>query len=534
MLILTMIKTNKNLQKKLSASFLLTLSSCGLFLAANYSQIHADSITQPDATTTSVKSSAVSNMTQNKEASADESKSLSSISSSSAQRQVNSPDTTTTTNSNSATSSSSNNNEDQDKSLTSQEEIASLNHMGEKANVSSLLRSTPVTDVWTIGDSSRPTVMAVDVSSYQSGLTQENFNKLASLGVKTIIVKATEGTGYTNPFAVQQIKRAHNAGMNVSLYQYATYSKTDEAKAEANYLLNWLKQNKINPNILIMSDIESAEVTVSSVGQNMQTFQNTLSNAGYSNQGFYTSQAYKYRQQLTAIDGAKKGWIAQYPYTPAANRLWNSDSGAWQFSPTTTLPGYNGYLDVSYDYTGLFSGAAGKDPFGKTENKSVSPAAPTPSTKPSKPTNVTSPYTLKKSHNRTYAYKNGKKVTGWVTIGQRKYYFRNGDGVMLRNWQTINGRTYFFRNNDGVMLRSWQKMGTKTYYFYKDGKMLRNWQTINGKTYYFYKDGKMLRNWQNINGKRYYFYKDGKLLRDYQIINGKSYQLDKTTGALIK
>ncbi|MDN7145641.1 GH25 family lysozyme [Liquorilactobacillus mali] len=383
------------------------------------------------------------------------------------------------------------------------------------------------TDTWYIGDSSRPTVMAVDVASYQSGMTQANYTKLAALGVKTIIVKATQGTSYTNPYALKQMQYAANAGMNVALYQYATYSSTTEAKAQADYLVSWLEDNDVNTNILIFSDVEASSATVPTVGTNVSTFQSTLSSAGYTNQGFYASSGYTYLSKLIAVDGESKGWIAQYPYHPSSSSLLNSSYGAWQFSSTAMLSGYTGYLDVSYDYTGLLSEGAGADPFGTTSTASSSPSSTTSSspssTTSSSSSSTTSSYTLKTISGKTYAYKNNKKVTGWVTIGTKTYYFRTNDGVMLHSWQIINDKTYYFRTSDGVMLRSWQTINGKTYYFYSDGKMLRSWQTINGKTYYFYTDGKMLRSWQTINGKTYYFYTDGKMLRSWQTINGKTY-----------
>lgn len=53
---------------------------------------------------------------------------------------------------------------------------------------------------------------AVDIASYQSWMTQADFNSLKTSGVKSIVVKLTEGTNYTNPYAANQIKMAQNAG----------------------------------------------------------------------------------------------------------------------------------------------------------------------------------------------------------------------------------------------------------------------------------------------------------------------------------
>lgn len=506
---------------KISRGIVAALGSCCLILAANFTQAQADSSTRSETSISSSNSSlpsAEKNSSSSLESSGSSSAKQNSVESSSKSDQVKASDET------------------DNSSMTDAAAMNALNHMGgETMNYRrhTLMRSAEqLPDSWFIGDQARPKVLAVDVASYQSGLTQENYKQLANLGVKTIIVKATEGSTYTNPFALTQMKYAANAGMNVALYQFATYKNTNEARSEANYLISWLKGNKVNHNILIISDMEANSATVSSIGTNMQAFQNTVSAAGYSNQGFYTSAAYQYLSNLVAIDGAKRGWIAQYPYHPSNTTLLNSNYGAWQLSSTTKIANHSGYLDASYDYTGLLATGAGTDPFGTTNNYTSNTKPKTNTT--TKQEVVKSPYTLKTSKGKTYAYKNNKKVSGWVAIGQRRYYFRSGDGVMLHNWQTINGKTYYFRLNDGVMLRSWQTINGKTYYFYIDGKMLRNWQHIGGKIYYFYKDGKLLRNWQTIAGKHYYFYKDGKLLRDYQKIDGKLYHFDKVTGELLK
>lgn len=63
--------------------------------------------------------------------------------------------------------------------------------------------------------------------------------------------------------------------------------------------------------------------------------------------------------------GQKQTWVAQYPYQPSASNLLHSEFGGWQFSQTARIPGgsYTGDLDVSHDYTGLFTGGAGSNPF---------------------------------------------------------------------------------------------------------------------------------------------------------------------------
>lgn len=36
---------------------------------------------------------------------------------------------------------------------------------------------------------------------------------------------------------------------------------------------------------------------------------------------------------------------------------------------------------------------------------------------------------------KTYYYKNGKKVKGWLTLNRKKYFLNTRTGVLLKGWQ---------------------------------------------------------------------------------------------------
>lgn len=208
-------------------------------------------------------------------------------------------------------------------------------------------------DSWTIGDSSRPSVDAVDISSCQGGMTQANFNTLKQLGVKTVIVKLTENTNYMNPYASSQINMARAAGLNVEVYHYATFSTASAAIAEANYLADVMGSLSLSGDTLVFADMEDASTYAADVAGNLTQFWNTLSSRGYTDHGVYTYVSYAYRDAVVSTVGASRTWMAQYPYSPSAGNLWNTEYGAWQFSSTAYLPGYSGCLDVSIDYSNL-------------------------------------------------------------------------------------------------------------------------------------------------------------------------------------
>ncbi len=234
-----------------------------------------------------------------------------------------------------------------------------------RSNLKTAAGTSDTADTFQIGDQTRPSQDAVDVSSYQGDMTQNDYNILAKNGVKSVIVKLTEGTDYTNPYATTQMKYAANAGLNVNIYHYATFGSSGQATSEANYLLDVLKNNGINTNVKIFADMESESTQSVNIESYLNTFWETLKNGDYSNHGVYTFSSYPYRSAVINTVGESNTWIAQFPYHPSADNLLNSNYGAWQFSQTAQIPGgtYAGGLDVSHDYQGIFSNGAGTEIF---------------------------------------------------------------------------------------------------------------------------------------------------------------------------
>lgn len=185
----------------------------------------------------------------------------------------------------------------------------------------------------------------------------------------------------------------------------------------------------------------------------------------------------------------------------------------------------------------------------------------------------------------TYYYENGVKHKGWLTLGNKKYYFTKGAGVMATGWlKDSNGKKRYFNTTTGVMATGWvsYKDGNKRYFSTKNGVMATGWLKVGNNRYYldkstgyaktgFQKIGKyyryfyskscaLARGWlTNSNGeKRYfktassngedgamstgfttidektYFFKtnNGKMLTGWNTISGKKYYFDPETGVM--
>lgn len=120
-----------------------------------------------------------------------------------------------------------------------------------------------------------------------------------------------------------------------------------------------------------------------------------------------------------------------------------------------------------------------------------------------------------KTNKWRYFNAEGKMVTGWQTIGGKKYYF-DKNGYMLIYTQKINGKTYYFTSK-GNMLTGWVKnINNGTWrYFDKNGVMQTGWLTLGNKKYYLNSSGIMQTGWQTIDGKKYFFANSGEMKTGY-------------------
>ena len=233
-------------------------------------------------------------------------------------------------------------------------------------------------------DNTLPRKDAVDIASYQSWMTQADFNSLKTSGVKSIVVKLTEGTNYTNPYAANQIKMAQNAGLNVAVYHYARLtganSQSDAnslAIQEAAYFAKVAKSFGLSSNIVMIMDCEQPyrDDSGNIIGPNPLTvdwatagvqFANTLKANGYSNTKFYTSASWigtdtaTCQMNYNTLGGPKNLWAAQYLYgKPSSSNLQNTQYGAWQYTSQMYYQGTSNLkanaVDTSIDYSNYFT-----------------------------------------------------------------------------------------------------------------------------------------------------------------------------------
>ena len=188
----------------------------------------------------------------------------------------------------------------------------------------------------------------IDIASYQAGL---DFSKVPC---DFAIVKATQGTGYTNPDCVRAVEQAMSLGKGVGVYHYISGGN---AVAEANFfinsILNWIGK------VMICLDWESNQNSAwGNESYLEQVVNQVIARTGVPPMIYV--QASRYNQVAEVAERHNCGlWIAQYADmnpTGYQNTPWNE--GAYtcairQYSSAGRLNGWNGNLDLNKFYGSL-------------------------------------------------------------------------------------------------------------------------------------------------------------------------------------
>ncbi|MER5635599.1 lysozyme [Kitasatospora sp. NPDC002227] len=194
-----------------------------------------------------------------------------------------------------------------------------------------------------------------DVSSWQGSV---NWSAQASAGSRFAYVKATEGTGYTNPSFAQQYNGSYNAGLIRGAYHFALPNNSSGA-TQANYFVGhgggWSADGKTLPPAL---DIEYNPYGATCYGlsqSSMVSWIRDFSNTVHSRTGRYPV-IYTTTDWWTTCTGNNGGfgttnplWIARYSSSVGTLPNGWSYQTIWQYADSGTLAGDQNYFNGAYD-----------------------------------------------------------------------------------------------------------------------------------------------------------------------------------------
>lgn len=270
----------------------------------------------------------------------------------------------------------------------------------------------------------------VDVSSYQPHADAQWFKKV---GADFAIVKLTESTNYTNPYAKRQISGAKAAGIPVHGYHFSHFTESSgAARTEAKFAVDKAHSLGLPKGAIIVLDFEKGQGNKDLNNVAIVEFLKVIKTAGY-RPVFYSYSGMSSHYSSNAIFKAVGAttWIAAYPSgsgkrsdTPAFNYFptVGGHTSAWQF--TDNWKGFK--VDGSVDLTGIW--------VNNSESKPALKPVPKPIEK--KP--------VKKQEPKKVEKKEPKKATPkHVTKLAKVYVVKKGDtlsGIARRlklNWVDV-------------------------------------------------------------------------------------------------
>ena len=305
----------------------------------------------------------------------------------------------------------------------------------------------------------------VDVSSHNGHISVEDYRQLASKGVGGVVVKLTEGTHYTNPYAESQVRNAQAAGLQVSTYAFSHYTNDAEARAEARYYAAFANKLSLPKNTVMVNDMEDPKMQTG-INQHTQAWADEMRKQGYANLMYYTSASWVDQNNLrhkgsinTSLFGLDNFWIAQYPApklsaNDAKSLKYNSRAGAWQFTSQAQLLSGKHVFDQSIDYSGRFTARATlvKQPLtGKISIQNNNPKTGTFDVVVSE---VSAPYGVQEVKLPTWSNENGQ------------------DDIIWHKAQKQSDGTYKFTVRSSEHKNSVGDYSVHLYYIQNDGKMV--------------------------------------------------------------
>jgi lysozyme len=192
----------------------------------------------------------------------------------------------------------------------------------------------------------------LDISHHQNDKGPINFKAMKNDGVSFVIVKATEGKAYKDPFYEKNVDDAQASGMKVGAYHFARFGSVADVQAELNHFINAIKGDGLNyPAVL---DLETNDHGLS---KTVLTDLAILFMEGLEQAGFfamlYTGKSFLENNLDESRLKPYAKWIARY------NSTLGRDADMWQYTSTGKVNGVVGNVDVNWNYRSDLFGEKG-------------------------------------------------------------------------------------------------------------------------------------------------------------------------------
>ena len=187
----------------------------------------------------------------------------------------------------------------------------------------------------------------IDISHWQKGID------LGAIDVDFVIIKATEGNGYTDVMCDTFYQKAKSLGKKLGVYHFARPDLGNTAEAEADWFIK--ETLGYHKEAMLVLDWESGDLT--NVAWAKAWLDRVYSKTGVK-PVIYMSASVMHSADWSSVANADYGlWVANYGTNDgtAQESVFNryplkywSFYALWQYTSKGRLNGYNGNLDLNY------------------------------------------------------------------------------------------------------------------------------------------------------------------------------------------
>lgn len=204
----------------------------------------------------------------------------------------------------------------------------------------------------------------IDVSEWQGRI---NYAEVAASGIEVVYIRASEGTGYIDPYFRENYEEAKANGLKTGFYHYVTARSTEEAREEANFFVSNIKGTE--PDCKLAMDFEVfGDLSKEEINEISEVFLETVEDLSGKECVIY-SDAYNARETFSEELAEKYAiWVADYfVEEPANNGKWSFWVG-FQYSDRGRINGISGNVDRDYYTNGILLNDTSKIPEDTTED----------------------------------------------------------------------------------------------------------------------------------------------------------------------
>lgn len=284
---------------------------------------------------------------------------------------------------------------------------------------------------------------AIDVASYQTGIN------LPATNTDIAIMKATQGTGYTNPDFHRAIQQAKNAGQGVGAYDFAVTGVNPTA--EANHFIN-VTRPYIGKGVLPILDWEPASPC--NVDWALTWLQKVEAAYGVKPMIYMNISTENSCNWSRVVQGNYGLWIAggrhyntvltkdQVPAATFRLRHWKS-AAMWQYTSFGVVNGWGGRVDLSHFYGDMtaWNRYANSRASGSADVPYVAPKVPAASPARAATTKV---YVVRRGDNlSTIGARLGVRWTVIANLNglRSPYTIYPGQNLKVNNTTAVTGKT---------------------------------------------------------------------------------------------